>query len=93
MRITKNDISDMLGNFGCFGIILILMAFFLMIVPGVIFVAATMLGFLAYLGWNLALAPILGVAPIVMWWQAFGIGILLIIFSWLLRGVISLLRA
>ena len=86
--MTKNEIRDWLGGFGCLGIILILLAVILLVVPAIIFIGATVWGCLAYLGWNLAIAPIFGVAPIVMWWQAFGIGVILTILSGLLKGIV-----
>lgn len=86
--MTKNDIKDWLSGFGCFGLILII-ALVLLAVPILLFISATIWGCLAYLGWNLAIAPIFGMAPIVMWWQAFGIGVILTILSWLLKGIVS----
>lgn len=90
--MTKNDIKDRLGSFGCFGLILIIIAIVaivLLAVPILLFISATIWGCLAYLGWNLAIAPIFGMAPIVMWWQAFGIGVILTIISAVLKGIVS----
>jgi len=89
MSFDKSDIKDWLSGFGCFGIILILIAVILLVIPVLLFIGATIWGCLAYLGWNLAIAPIFGVAPIVMWWQAFGIGVILTIISSILKGIVS----
>jgi hypothetical protein len=86
--MTKSDIKDWLGGFGCFTIILIILALVLLVIPAILFIGATIWGCLAYLGWNLAIAPIFGLAPIVMWWQAFGIGVILTILSALLKGIV-----
>ncbi len=87
-HMTKSDISDWLKGFGCFTIILICLAAILLVIPAILFIGATIWGCLAYLGWNLAIAPIFGLAPIVMWWQSFGIGVILTILSALLKGIV-----
>ncbi len=86
--MTKSEINKWLKGFGCFALILIILALVLLVLPAILFIGATIWGCLAYLGWNLAIAPIFGVAPIVMWWQAFGIGVILTILSALLKGIV-----
>jgi len=86
--MTKSDIKDWLGGFGCFTIILICIAIFLLVFPAILFIGATINGGLIWLGWNLALVPIFGLAPIVMWWQAFGLGLLVTVVAGIFKGIV-----
>jgi hypothetical protein len=87
-HMTKSDIHDWLGGFGCLGIILICLAIFLLVIPIVLFIGATITGGLIWIGWNLALVPIFGLVPITMWWQAFGLGLLVTVVSSALKGIV-----
>ena len=87
-HMSKNDIKDWLGGFGCLGIILICLAVFLLLIPIVLFIGATITGGLIWLGWNLALVPIFALNPINMWWQAWGLGLLVAVVSGAIKGIV-----
>jgi hypothetical protein len=86
--MTKSDISDFLGGFGCFGLVLILIAIFLLLIPAILFISACFTGGLIWLGWNLALVPIFGLAPITFFWQAWGLGLLVAVLSGIFKGIV-----
>ena len=86
--MTKNDIKEWLSGFGCFTIILILLAVILLVIPLILFIGATITGGLIWLGWNLALVPIFALTPINMWWQAWGLGLLVAVVSGAIKGIV-----
>lgn len=90
--MTKNDIRELLGGFGCFTVILIILFILLLVFPIVAFIGATITGGLIWLGWNLALVPIFGLNAITMWWQAWGLGLLANVVFWGIKSVVKVTK-
>jgi uncharacterized RDD family membrane protein YckC len=88
MSKSNFDWSDFTEGLGCFTIIGLVLLVLLLIIPLVVFIFGTITGGLIYLGWNLALVPICGLAPITMWWQAFGLGVLVNVVSGIFTRVV-----
>lgn len=88
MSKSNFDWSDFTEGMGCLTIIGLALLAILLIIPLVVFILGTITGGLIYLGWNLALVPIFQIAPITMWWQAFGLGVLVNLVSGIFTRVV-----
>jgi len=67
--MTKKDVHEMLDGYGCFGIILILLACILLLIPAIIFLGGLIWGCAVYALWNWVVVPVAGVPALVYWWQ------------------------
>lgn len=88
--MSKSNWSNITEGMGCFALVGLLILVLLLIVPILLFIGATITGGLIWLGWNLALVPIFALTPINMWWQAWGLGLLVAVVSGAIKGVVKI---
>ena len=87
--MTKNDIKEWLGGFGCFTIILILLLALLLILPLILALGGLVWGCVIYAVWNWVVVPVAGVPALTFFWQCFICGVALTFLLSALKGVVT----
>ena len=87
--MTKNDIRDWLGGFGCAGIILIFLLVLLLIFPLLLAIGGLVWGGIIWCVWNLVVVPVAGVPALTFFWQCFILGAALTLVLAALKGIVK----
>lgn len=91
--MTKNDIRDFLGNFGCLGITIILIAVILLLFPLLLAIGGLIWGCVIYAVWNWVVVPTTAAPALTFFWQCFILGVALSLVLGALKGAVSVNKA
>jgi hypothetical protein len=87
--MTKNDINELLGGYGCFWLILIILACIFLLIPAIIFLGGLIWGCAVYALWNWVVVPVAGVPVLVYWWQCVICGVFITMLTGALKATVS----
>jgi hypothetical protein len=87
--MTKNDINGWLSGFGCFGLILIILACVLLVFPLLIALGGLIWGCVIYAVWNWVVVPVAAAPALTFFWQCFILGVALSLLLGAIKGVAS----
>lgn len=87
--MTKNEIRDWLGGFGCLGIVLILLLILLLIFPIILTLGGLVWGCVIYAVWNWVVVPVAAAPALTFFWQCFILGVALTLVLGAIKGVVK----
>jgi len=87
--MTKNDIRELLGGFGCAGIVLILLLVILLVFPLLLAIGGLLWGCVIYAVWNWVVVPVAAAPALTFFWQCFILGVALTLVLGAIKGVVK----
>lgn len=87
--MTKNEIRNWLGGFGCLGIFLILLLVLLLLFPLLLAIGGLVWGCVIYAVWNWVVVPVAAAPALTFFWQCFILGVALTLVLAALKGVVT----
>jgi hypothetical protein len=84
----KSDLRDWFADFGCAGMVLILIVIFLLIIPLILALGGLVWGCVIYAVWNWVVVPVAAAPALTFFWQCFILGVAMTALIGAVKGVV-----